>query len=265
MCALYGVSASGYYAWRNRPPSQRARDDKSILEKIRQAHADSRETYGSPRVHQVLKRQGEVVGKRRVERLMRENGIQACSATLYRRSAGVHRFFGSIDNKARAIDITQSNQVWVGDVTYLKVGGQRRFLAGVMDRHDRTLLGWAMGKDRTVALTRRAMQAALRRRTVGDETIFHSDRGVEYLAADYQELLKKAGIKPSVNRRLRMNDNAHMESWFKSMKADMYHRREFRTDKELNTAMRSYIDFYNNERLHSSLGYRTPAEFVQCN
>jgi putative transposase len=266
MCELFEVSASGYYTWRSRPPSQRAIEDKAILERIRLAHARSHQTYGSPRVHQALKREGAAVGKRRVERLMRENGVQACSTTLYRRTPGSERFFGRIDNKVYDREVTASNQVWVGDVTYLKVAGERRYLAAVMDRHDRTLLGWSISKERTARMTRRALANALRHRKCESGTIFHSDRGAEYVGMPYQKSLKKAGITPSTNRRLRMNDNAHMESWNKTMKSDMYHRREFDSDRELYRAIKDYATFYNNERLHSSLGYRTPAEFVaQCN
>ena len=265
MCELYGVSASGYYTWRSRPPSQRTVDDKAILEKIHRAYKRSDSTYGSPRIHRALKREGETVGRRRVERLMRENGIKACSATLYRRTPGTDRFFGSIDSKVHEMEVTGSNQVWVGDVTYLKVAGEWRYLAAVMDRHDRTLLGWSISKERTVRLTRRALANALRQRSSAVGTIFHSDRGVEYLGSKYQISLNRAGIKPSVNRRFRMNDNAHMESWNKTMKSDMYHRRDFDSDRDLYRAIKAYVAFYNNERLHSSLGYRTPAEFVaQC-
>lgn len=265
MCDLYGVSASGYYTWRSRPPSKRSVEDKDILERIKVAFERSRQTYGSPRIHQALRRQGDPVGKRRVERIMRENGIKACSATMYRRTPGTDRFFGSIDNKVYGTRVTASNQVWVGDVTYLKVGGERRYLATMMDRHDRSLLGWSLSKERTARMTRRALANALRHRNCKPGTIFHSDHGTEYLAARYQKSLKKAGIQPSMNRRLRMNDNAHMESWNKTLKSDMYHRRDFGSDGELYRAIKSYVDFYNNERLHSSLGYRTPKEFLQCN
>jgi putative transposase len=265
MCELYGVSASGYYTWRSRPPSQRSVEDKGILERIKVAFERSRQTYGSPRIHKALRKQGDPVGRRRVERIMRENGIKACSATMYRRTPGTDRFFGSIDNKVYRTQVTESNQVWVGDVTYLKVAGEWRYLATVMDRHDRSLLGWSLSKERTARMTRRALANALRHRNCKPGTIFHSDHGTEYLAAIYQKSLKKAGIQPSMSRRLHMNDNAHMESWNKTMKSDMYHRREFGSDRELYRAIKSYVDFYNNERLHSSLGYRSPREFLQCN
>src|SRR5690606_32788787 len=149
---------------------------------------------------------------------------------------------------------------------YLKVAGGRRYLAAVMDRYDRTLLGWSISKERTTRITRRALANALRQRSSEPGTIFHSDRGTEYLGDCYQKSLQKVGITPRVTHRRRMTDNAHMESWNKSMKSDMYHRREFESDRELYRAIKAYVDFYNNERLHSSLGYRTPAMFVaQCN
>lgn len=264
MCELYGVSRGGYYAWCQRPPSKRSQEDKRLVEKIRQVHKASRETYGSPRVHQVLKRAGEVVGRRRIERLMREHGIQACSERLYRRMTGLSRQFVMFKNEIRDLEVTGVDQVWVGDVTYLKVSGQWRYLATVMDRYSRRLLGWALGKERTAALARRALQHALRTRQPDSAPIFHSDRGVEYIATGYRHALVKSGLTQSVNRPRRMNDNAHMESWNKTMKSDMYHRETFESDTALRKSIKSYIDFYNRTRLHSSLGYLSPMEFEQA-
>lgn len=263
MCRLYGVSCSGYYAWLGREPSERARADAVLVEKIRREHRISRHSYGSPRVHEALGRNGERVGRRRVERLMRENGIRGRCADVYRRMPGLGRFFRREGDCSLLVDrpITAPDQVWVGDVTYLKVKGQWRYLATVMDRFSRRILGWSLGLRRTSDLTRRALMQALGSRRPTGSTIFHSDRGVEYLGYDFTRLLNRAGLQRSVNRPRRMNDNAHMESMFKSMKSDMYHGYEFNSDFALRTTIREYIDFYNNTRLHSALGYRTPVEF----
>jgi putative transposase len=261
MCRLYGVSAAGFYAWKQRDPSARAIEDERLAEQIRQVHLDSRETYGSPRVHAALKQQGEQASKRRIERLMRERGIRACSASLYRRMPGTARFYGTIGCQVHERQVTAPDQVWVSDVTYLKVSGQWRYLATVMDRYSRRVLGWAVSAEKSVQVVRRALTQALRARQPAAGTILHSDRGAEFLAYAFRGQLHRAGLVQSVNRRRRMTDNAHIESWHKTLKSDLCHRMTFHSDLQLHGALRSYITFYNRYRLHSALGYRSPVEF----
>lgn len=264
MCAMHGVTRGGFYAWQRRQPSERAQHDARLIEQVRLVHARSRGYYGSPRVTGQLRRNGVTVGRRRVARLMRSAQLQGRSARLYRRAkVGQRAFFAAVPNQQRQVAIEAPNQVWVGDVTYLKVAGQWRYLAGVMDRHSRRIVGWSLSAKRDAALTGEALQRAVRNRQPIRGLVFHSDRGIEYAAFDYRDRLDRLGILQSMNRPGKMNDNAHMESFFHSMKAEELHGKTFIDDEQLRQALRSYIAFYNQQRLHSALRYLSPAAFEQ--
>lgn len=264
MCALYGLTRAGFYAWRKRAPSQRACEDEHLLERVRSIHQESRGLYGSPRVAGQLRLDGRCIGRRRVARLMRQAGLQGRSARLYRNSKVKQRaFFASVPHLREGIEPRAPDEVWVGDVTYLRVAGQWRYLAAVMDVHSRRIIGWSLGARRDAALTTRALLRSSCKRTRTAGVIFHSDRGIEYASYEYRRQLDRLGMLQSMNRAGKMNDNAHMESFFHSMKTEELYGKTFATDEELRQALSSYITFYNNKRLHSSLQFLAPATFEQ--
>jgi putative transposase len=259
MCARFRVSRSGFYAWHARLPSARAQRDVQLLELVTQAHQAAHGRYGSPRVTKYLRQQGHTIGRTCVSRLMRNAGLQGRGNHLFRRKAPMLEFFSAVPNNIRSLQISKINQVWVGDVTYLRVAGQWRYLAVVMDRFSRRILGWSLGAQRTAELTIAALDNALRHRTPPPGTYFHSDRGIEYQAKRFKEKLRQNGFVQSMNRPGSMNDNAHMESFFHSLKVEGLYKQKFDTDSPLRNSLMSYFHFYNQHRLHSSLQYLPPA------
>lgn len=261
MCALYGVTAPGYYAWRRRGESARRKQDRVLLDRIHAIFEYSRGTYGSPRIHRVLRAAGDRVSRRRVERLLREAGLRARVAKLYRANPGLHGFFTSIPNHQLHRLATGADQVWVGDITYLKVPGGWRYLAVVMDRYSRRVVGWSLGRFKDARLTLAALNRAVFHRRPGPGLIFHTDRGIEYAAYAFRRRLAQLGFVQSMNRPGEVADNAHMESFFHSMKADVVHGVSFASHEALDRRVRSYIPYYNGVRLHSGLGYRSPIDY----
>jgi transposase InsO family protein len=261
MCTLYGVTRAGYYAWRRRGESARRRQDQRILAQIRAIFDRSRGTYGSPRVQRALGAAGMRVSRRRVARLMREAGVRARAAKLYRRIPGLHGFFLSIPNRQLDRLATGPDQVWVGDITYLKVGGAWRYLAVVLDRYSRRVLGWSLGPSKDARLTLAALNRAVGHRRPRPGVIFHSDRGVEYAAYAFRDRLAALGFIQSMNRPREITDNAYMESFFHSMKSDAVHGVRFAQEAELRTLLRRYMPYYNGVRLHSGIGYSCPIAY----
>ena len=263
MCRLYGVTRAGYYAWRARGPSDRAQANEALAQRIRTVHQRSRSTYGSPRVYQALKRQGCAASENRVARVMRAQGIKARVATIRYTSPATQRFFTCIPNQQLDVALARPDQVWVGDITYLKVGDIYRYLAVVMDKYSRRVLAWSYGKRKDVALTLRALERAVRYRKPPSGLIFQTDRWVEYAAGAFKQRAGELGIVQIMNRPGKVTDNAYIESFFHSMKTDIVHGLRFDEDWQIQKAVRDYIPFYNSIRLHSSLNYVSPATFEQ--
>jgi putative transposase len=262
MCAHFHVTRAGLYAWCKRAQSARAAQDQALVEQVRQVHLSSNKIYGAPRVRARLREHGLFLGQRRVARLMRIAGLVGRSARIYRHSrTGSKAFFTSVPNRCHDLVPTAPNQLWVGDVTYLRVAGQWRYLAVVMDRYSRRIVGWSLSHRRDAALTCTALRYAARRRKPGSTVIFHSDRGIEYAAHQFKAAIAELNITQSMNRPGKMNDNAHMESFFHSLKSEFLFGKTFHTDCQLRQALTHYMPFYNQQRLHSSIDYLSPLNF----
>ena len=262
LCRYYRVSRSGYYAWTHRPLGHRRRANDRLLRQIHRIHKRSHGIYGSPRVWETLQQRGVAGSENRVARLMRQACLTGRVVKVTRRQPGLRRFFVATPNLRTDQPVpTAPDQQWVGDITYLKARGRFCYLATVMDVYSRRIVGHALGHDRSIQLTARAVQRAIRSRPGYQNLLFHSDRGIEYGAYRYKALLGEHGIRSSMNRPGHPGDNAHMESFFHSMKAEWIRGKTFKTITELDVAVRHYIHFYNHHRLHSGLDYRTPVEY----
>ena len=261
LCRLVGVTRAGYYAWRHREESPRQSQDRVLLEEMRVIFEASGGTYGSPRVHRTLTQRGHAVSRRRVERLMRTAGLRGRIVRVYRSNPRLHRFFAQHANHVWRRQATRPNQIWVGDITYVAISGRWWHLAVVLDQYSRRVLAWRVGATRDSRLTRAVLDAAVRRRCPPSGLIFHSDRGSEYLGASLRDRLIACGIQQSMTRGGAPGENAHMESFFHSLKADVVHGRQFQTVQELRQQLRRYLRYYNHQRLHSALGYRSPVDY----
>jgi putative transposase len=261
LCRLFAVTRAGFYAWRRRPESARRRQDRALLEEVRAIFEHSGGTYGSPRIQRALMGRGHHVSERRVARLMRQDGLRARVAHVYRGKAGVHRWFSRQPNHVRRTQATRPNQIWVGDVTYLAVGGRWWYLVVVLDQCSRRVLAWRLAGTRDSRVTGRVLDAALRRRRPAPDLIFHSDRGSEFQGTPVRVRLAASRVRQSMTRGGAPGENAHMESFFHSLKADVIHGRSFQAVAELRQQLRRYIRYYNHDRLHSALGYQSPVDY----
>lgn len=263
MCRVLEVSRSGYYRWRSRPESRRAREDRRLLVAIRAVYQQSRCNYGSPRVHRQLKQQKESCGRKRVERLMRRAGLKARRCRRFKvttRSVSTHEVApNGLNRQFRA---ERPDQVWVGDITYIWTAEGWLYLSVLLDLCTRRVVGWAVSERLTAELARRALSMALGQRRPELGLLHHSDRGCQYTSSCYQEELARWGLQASMSRRGNCYDNAVAESFFSTLKAELESYGQYRTRQQAVSEVFDYIErFYNRQRLHSSLGYLSPAEF----
>ena len=262
LCRKLGVSRSGYYAWRNRDVSERRLQDLQLLPVVTEIFTASRETYGYPRIHAALKTAGIRCGRHRIARIMRENGLKARMARRFKYHRHRDYLFAKTPNLLLDLPpVTSPNQVWVGDVSYIRVRGRWSYIAIVMDHYTRKIIGWSFSTTHDAALTREALLMAVHTTPPTTHTIFHSDQGSEYASKEYRAALDAVGLRVSMSRKGHCWDNAHMESFFGSLKTEMVYFQNFQHLGEAVAYITDYIRFYNCERLHSSLGYRSPTQF----
>lgn len=263
MCRHLGVSRSGYYAFCHRRPSLRRQQDQLLGAKIQAIHHKSRGTYGRPRVHAALRAQGIKTGAKRVQRLMKYQGLYGLRPRRYRSTTDSGHALPVAPNVlARAFWAQAPNQAWVGDITFIPTSQGWLYLAVLLDLFSRRVIGWSMSEtiDRDLCLS--AFQMALQSRNPPLGLVHHTDRGSQYASGDYQAALLTFGLIGSMSRKGNCWDNAVAESFFATLKIELCQERRFATRAEARQAIFEYIEvFYNRERLHSTLDYCSPSEY----
>jgi putative transposase len=264
MCSVFKISRSGYYNWLHSKPSRRFIENKEITKRILSIHAQSKQTYGSPRITALLKKESIEVSRARVARLMRKAKVQSKRRRRFKVTTDSRHKYPVVPNQLnRNFRSETIGQVWVSDITYIFTREGWLYLTTVLDLADRKVIGWALSKTMRASDTSiAAFKMAVTNRPLTGELIFHSDRGVQYACNEFSSHLEgDRRIIRSMSRKGDCWDNAVAESFFKTFKSDMVYERDFKTIKEAQLATFEYIEiWYNKRRLHSSLGYRTPEE-----
>ncbi|NSW76887.1 MAG: IS3 family transposase [Candidatus Atribacteria bacterium] len=263
MARVLQVSVSGYYAFRKRGESKRAKANRELLTTIKRAFEESKRTYGSPRITAFLKKKGYTCSRNRVARLMRKGGYVARGKKRYRITTNsVHAFSKAPNLLGRAFQAEKPNTIWCSDITYIPTKDGWLYLSVIMDLYSRKVVGWEVKEQLNQELTLRALQKAVERRRPFSSLLHHSDQGIQYSHPSYQDFLEKHGIIPSMSRKGSCYDNAVVESFFKTLKTELIGKEKYKTREEANSSLFAYIEgFYNSRRLHSTLGYRSPEEF----
>jgi len=263
MCRVLGVSRSGYYSWRKRGFSKRGRSNQALLVKIKKFHEDSRRTYGSPRITADLRANGETCGRNRVARVMRVNGIAAKTKRRFKITTNSKHNHPAAPNLVKQEFVAEKpNQLWTSDITYLWTIEGWLYLSVILDVYSRQIVGWAMKKRLTKGLVISAFKQALSHRTPARDMILHSDQGSQYASGDFQSLLNRYGIRSSMSGKGNCYDNAITETFFHTLKTELVYFKNYQTRKEAKLSVFEYIEvFYNRQRRHSSLGYKSPVDF----
>jgi transposase InsO family protein len=263
LCRVLDVSPSGFYAWRRRPEPTRASSDAQLAVEIAAEHKRSRGIYGSPRVHLELRARGVRVGRKRVERLMRKNGIKGRQKRRFRRTTDSKHAQPIAPNVlARNFDPKRPNEAWAGDVTYIATGEGWLYLAVLLDLFSRRVVGWAISDTNDRVLALEALNQALRLRHPRRGLVHHSDRGSPYASDEYRAALADAGVVASMSRTGDCWDNAVAESFFATLRAELLDHERYGTRNEATMSIGDYIEgFYNPQRRHSHVGNISPIEF----
>jgi putative transposase len=263
-CGVLGVSRSGYYAWRGRPDSARARRREELAAKVKAVHERNRRVYGSPRVHRALAASGERVSENTVAKVMREQQIRAKSKRKFvpRTTDSRHEQPVAPNVLDRQFEAEMPDRKWAADITYVPTDEGWLYLAGVIDLCSRKVVGWSMAEHMRTELVADALTMALARRRPGQGLLHHSDRGVQYASEGYRHLLAERGIVCSMSGKGDCWDNAVMESFWGTLKTELVNHEHYQTREQAMASIFEYVEvFYNRQRLHSSLGYLSPEQF----
>jgi transposase InsO family protein len=266
LCKHLAVSPSGYYGWQKRRacPGPRAVENQILVQEIDQIHAQSRQTYGSPRMVAALRKNGRHHGRNRIARLMKQAGLCGRQKGRYRvRTTDSNHDQPIAPNRlAEASTATAPNQLWVADITYIGTREGWLYLAAILDLYSRKIVGWAMSERIDTTLVLKALAMALMHRNPPANLLFHSDRGVQYASREYRRALGQAGLLASMSRKGNCYDNATMESFWSTLKLELIYRRNFDTRTQARCQIFDYIEsFYNRQRAHSALNYHSPVDF----
>ena len=262
LCRLLGVSSSGYYAWKKRPPAPRTRANEALTVEIRAIHARSRGTYGAPRVHAELRATGRRASRKRVARLMRIDGLAGRGRRPTRRTTIPDPAAQAEDLVKRDFRPVAPDRLWLADITYVRTDEGWLYLAAILDAFSRRVIGWGLADHLRTELALAALRMAIATRSPAPGLLHHTDRGCQYTAADYAELLAGRGIAQSRGRPGTCWDNAVAESFFATLKIELVDRFAWPTRQQARTAIFEFIEAcYNRQRRHSTLGYLSPAAF----